>query len=562
MHTNRVYTIFWQPSSLPEGVSPFPASPDYRQVVDSYFERVAGDSHKSSNVYSVPTQYSEGATHIEYSTAFGGSVIDEDPFPANGCVDTVEEGGEEVTLPVCLTEKQLESEIAHVIEVNEVHGWSAGPDSVFFLYTPESVGSCFEEEEGPVCSYAFYCAYHGNFTSGGKEILFANMPYQVFEGCDDGARPEGSSAGPAIDTSSHENIEAITDPTEHGWWDHNGEPETNAYFGEEIADLCLPLEFTSSFAAEAYGPLLGGAYETPGAYNQAIEGHHYLLQREWSNAAGAPGVGGNTPGACQQLLLPVGFTPPSEPRATRQAAFDASASGTVEDPATSWHWNFGDGQTGEGERPNHTYAEAGNYTVTLTVTDAREDSNSTSLLVHVARAPAPEEEHTTSTTTTTSASGTVTATSTTASSTTTTATTSTVPPPAHIAGAELARMLGLPANAATLGGAGATVSLGRATCPPACALTASLYTNVRAGRRHHRLSRRTLIGSAHLTVAAGASAPITLTLNATGRALLRRAHRVVAQLILSATDQRGAITQLTRTLTLISPRRRAHHRHR
>ena len=549
MHTNRVYTIFWQPSSLPVGVEPFPTAPAYQQVVNSYFERVVSDSHKSSNVYSVATQYSEGASHIEYATTFGGSVEDVDPFPASGCVDG--------TLPVCLTEKQLEAEIANVIEVNEAHGWTAGPNSVFFLYTPENVGSCFEEEEGPVCSYVFYCAYHSNFTSSGKEILYANMPYQAVEGCDDEARPEGSVAGPAIDTSSHEHIEAITDPAEHGWWDSNGEPETNPYFGQEIADLCLPLEFTSSFAAEAYGPLLGGAYNTAGAFNQAIAGHDYLLQREWSNAAGAS-VAGNTPGACQQLLLPAGFTPPAEPHATQQASFDASPSGTAEDPVTTWNWNFGDGQTGVGERPTHTYAAAGNYAVTLTVADAREDSNSTSLLVHVTQAPPPEEEHTTTTTTTSTSTSAVV---TTASTTTSTTATSTTPSAhAHLSSAELAAMLGLPGDEASLPGTG-TITLGRAICPPACSLSVALYAKVHATRHHHRATRRLLVGAAHLTVSAGAATPIAVKLNAAGRALLRRRHRLVVQIMIAAGDQQGAATPLTLTLTLTASRRGARHRH-
>jgi len=557
MHTNRVYTIFWQPNPLPyTHVSPFETSPSYSGTVNSYFGQVAADSHKFSNVYSVITQYYSGAErHIEYATSFGGSLVDTDPYPSSVCEDKSE--GEK--LEVCLTEAQLEAEIAHVIETQ---GWTAGPESIFFIYTPKGVGSCFEEEGKSLCSYSYYCAYHSSFTAVSKEVIWANMPYEATEGCEDGARPEGSKAGPAIDTSSHEHNEAISDPTGAGWWDHAGTAESNPDYGEEVADLCNLAE-----ASLTYGSLLEGStgYGTPGAFNQAIDAHHYLLQQEWSNAAGVLAAG-KTPGGCAQLLLPAVFTPPAGASANAPTEFDGSASGIPEDSVSRYSWEFGDGTSGEHAKPAHTYAAPGDYTVTLTVEDARGNTNTTSQQVHVAAeviiitttssTPSSSSSTTTSSTTSESTTTTTTVTATIASVTSTATTSTTSSVPAHPSGTELATMLGLPISDASLAGTSA-ITLGHASCPPACSLSVSLYTTVRTAKHHHRASRRVLVGSAHITATAGA-APIAVRLNATGRALLRRSHRLMVQLVLSVTDQQGATTQLTRTLTLTSRHHTAH----
>jgi PKD domain len=567
MHASHVYTIFWEPSSLPSGVEAFSTSPvTYEDAVNNYFTRVAHDSGQSSNVYSAATQYYSGAEdHIAYSSSFIASVVDGTAFPASECEDEQLEEGKSVKLEVCLTARQLAEEIA---KVTASQHWTAGPESIFFLYTPKGVGGCFEKGEksstGGECAYTFYCAYHYNFTEGSEEVIWANMPYEQTETCTDGAKPEGSDAGPAIDTTSHEHNEAITDPTGEGWWDGNrheeeeaehGEP-ANTDYGQEIGDLCV---LSSPF--ETYGQLLGGsAYSTAGAFNQVIDGHDYLLQQEWSDAAGVSS-GGKTPGGCVQLLLPAVIAPAGAVIAKQQTHLDGTASGTAEDPAVTWSWDFGDGSSGEGATPAHTYAEPGDYTVTLSVQDANGNSNTTTRQVHVA-----PEEHTTSTTTTSSTTTSTVTTSATTSSTSTTiltamSTTSTAanskPVTARLSGAELSAMLGLPGNDLSLPGLGA-IALGRATCPPACSLSVSLYTTVHTTKRHRRKTRRLLVGTSHIVAASGAAAPIAVKLNAAGKALLRRSHRLVVQLVVRAADPQGAITQLTRTLTLTAPRRGTH----
>jgi gliding motility-associated-like protein len=48
--------------------------------------------------------------------------------------------------------------------------------------------------------------------------------------------------------------------------------------------------------------------------------------------------------------------------------YDSSVSGNVNDPITSWYWNFGDGNYSSLSDPSHSYSQAGTYTVSLTIT--------------------------------------------------------------------------------------------------------------------------------------------------------------------------------------------------
>ena len=70
-----------------------------RPSINQYFTDVAHDSGLSTNVYSVATQYSDTSGAVQYKSTFGGSYVDKDPLPANGCDDGVD--------PYCLTDQQI-----------------------------------------------------------------------------------------------------------------------------------------------------------------------------------------------------------------------------------------------------------------------------------------------------------------------------------------------------------------------------------------------------------------------------------------------------------------------
>jgi hypothetical protein len=167
----------------------------------------------------------------------------------------------------CLTDQQLQHEIQTVLTAQ---GWHGGPNNIFFLMTPNGVGSCFNSLTGQ-CSTNAFCAYHRDFTaSNSEDVIYANEPYMgPYPGCTDPTQgfPHNRDADTTVNTISHEHNEAITDPSGGTGWLTN---DANQY---ENGDLC----------AYGFGTPLGGT-EGVDAYNQVINNHHYDLQQEWSNA--------------------------------------------------------------------------------------------------------------------------------------------------------------------------------------------------------------------------------------------------------------------------------------
>jgi hypothetical protein len=242
MHTNAVRSIYW----IPSGSS---VSANYRSLLDGFFGNVAAASGLSSNVYFSDTQYYDLTAPITYSSTSQGSVVDTNPFPANGCKDNY--------TSVCLSDAQIQAEITRVMRAN---GWSAGLGTEYFMFTPKNVGSC----AGSSCAFSSYCAYHSWIGSGPSSTLYANMPYgaSVPAACGSGQSPNNDDADSTINVTSHEHNETITDPLGSAWYDRRG---------QENGDKC----------AWNFGHPLGTT--ATGSYNQAIGSGVYYLQQEWSN---------------------------------------------------------------------------------------------------------------------------------------------------------------------------------------------------------------------------------------------------------------------------------------
>ncbi len=247
MTTNKVYTVFWQPSGwfLDAG---------YQATVNRFFQDVAHDNNMPTNVYAATTQYSS----IQYASTYGGTYTDTTtPFPASGC----HLYGVGATL--CLSDGQLRTELNNVILKQ---AWTMSPTTLFFIFTPKDVETCAQGS----CAYVNYCAYH----SYSGSLLYASMPYPFttitgsnFGSCDSGQRPNNDDADSVLNVTSHEHNEAITDPRLNAWYDNAG---------YENGDKC------SWYFGSVSGP--NGA-----EYNQTINGDHYFLQLEFSNDSGASG---------------------------------------------------------------------------------------------------------------------------------------------------------------------------------------------------------------------------------------------------------------------------------
>lgn len=144
----------------------------------------------------------------------------------------------------------------------------ASSRKMFFVFTPENEGSCFDSGCG-YPAYEYYCAYHGNIPTAGGDLIYANMPFPtVSSGNNCYYAPGGSQQFPSgdvnadavINVTSHEQIEAITDPLINAWIDSAG---------FEIGDECA-WDFGSTLAD-------GGDVD--------LNGQPYGRQKEASNTA-------------------------------------------------------------------------------------------------------------------------------------------------------------------------------------------------------------------------------------------------------------------------------------
>ncbi len=243
MHTNTVYAIYWVPAG-------YSVSANYESIINGFFQNVAADSTKTSNVYYSDSQYYDTANgNILYQSTFGGSIVDTNAFPANGCTDSY--------TTKCLSDAQLQTEVQRVMSAN---GWTGGSTKLYFIFTPKNVGSC----SGTACAFSYFCAYHSWIGSGNSATMYANMPYAAFvpAACDAGQHPNGDDADATLNVTSHEHNEAITDPQGSAWYDRSG---------NENGDKC----------AWKFGTVLGST--SYGQYNQVIGTGKYYLQQEWSN---------------------------------------------------------------------------------------------------------------------------------------------------------------------------------------------------------------------------------------------------------------------------------------
>lgn len=258
MPANTNYTIFWAPA----GAAAYPVG--YQAGINRFFEDLAHDSGGLLNSDSILTQYGDSGGHLAaYSSHFGGTILDTDPYPANGCTQA----------PVCLTDAQFRAEIRAVVEARKL---PIDLEHEYFMLTPEGVESCMEAE-GRVCSdgtsHRAYCAYHNFIQVGSAVLVYANDPYLEGLTCDPGNEHPNENPSDATIAGglAHEHSESVTDPELNAWYDSKG---------NEVADKCR-----SNNPKLEYGEPLGQT-GTGVNYNQIIDGHFYLYQQMWSNQAG------------------------------------------------------------------------------------------------------------------------------------------------------------------------------------------------------------------------------------------------------------------------------------
>jgi PKD domain-containing protein len=328
LHSNRTHVIFWTPSG-----SGLALDPGYQSLVETFLIDVAADSHRTGNVYGLSGQYTDASGPAAYDSTYGGAVPATDPLPPNGCTEPA------VTGPgwsVCLTDDQLETEIEHVIASDHLPTTNR---DVYFLVTPDGLGSCTDASSMSCAlggSVSGYCGYHSETPNG---IRYAVIPYNAVAGhCQsNNPRPNSNPADPTISTISHEHNEMVTDPDGDAWIDGRG---------DEDGDLCLT----------SFGPTPGGPGTT---WNETIHGGHFFLQEEWSNADSS----------CEPRAKPDALSFALSRSAGHARSFVAHGS-DPEGHMVGFQWFFGDGHAGAGRRVSHTFRIPGTYRVMLRSTDS------------------------------------------------------------------------------------------------------------------------------------------------------------------------------------------------
>ena len=243
--TSTTYAIFWEPPTLQDGTATY-VSATYNGLIEQYFNDVSG-----SGLYNVNTQYYDTTGHILNNSTFGGAWIDTSPYPASGCKDSFTPHG-------CLNNKQIQNEIVNALAVN---GWTSGLTHLFVVFTSWGEGTCNDTGD---CSFRNYCAYHFGFNRSGQTMVAAAIPYEGTDltNCGVTTSPNNDpDADSSINFTSHEHMEAVTDPLVTAWRDASG---------NEIGDKC---DYN-------FGPVT----LDNGLANEEWNGHYYIVQQEWSNA--------------------------------------------------------------------------------------------------------------------------------------------------------------------------------------------------------------------------------------------------------------------------------------
>lgn len=222
--TVNAYAIFWEPTGN--------VSASYNSLILRYFNDVGG-----SGLYQNNTQYTDSNGGVPSNTVLAGSWVDNSAYPESPLLDS-----------------DIQNEVTNAQNAN---GWSSSIDNIFFVFTEAGQDVCFDSSQSQCASNTF-CAYHSYF---GTDTIYATMPYAASFSCNPGSSPNNDDADQTINVTSHEQMEAATDPLLNAWTDSSG---------QEIGDKC----------AWQFGALNADGSDVN------WNGNPYIVQEEWDNNAG------------------------------------------------------------------------------------------------------------------------------------------------------------------------------------------------------------------------------------------------------------------------------------
>jgi hypothetical protein len=196
----KVFTIFWGHAWTA------PPQSGLINQVNGFFDFVL-----TSSLIDLLSQYSVPGQQIGHGTRVG-SITFGNSEPGNA----VAGGGR------LITDSQIQQSLQGWIGNGSIP--AADGNMLYFVYLPPGVVS----ELGGFSSCQEYCGYHGDVNG---TIIYAVEPFLNCAGC-----MYGNGAFDSLTkVSSHELCEAITNPTNGGWWD---DALANANQPPEIGDIC------------------------------------------------------------------------------------------------------------------------------------------------------------------------------------------------------------------------------------------------------------------------------------------------------------------------------------
>ena len=197
--TANVYAIFWEPTNN--------VAVNYNLLIQRYFGDVNG-----SGLYHNNTQYHTSAGKDPSAEHLAASWVDNGSYPESPLLDS-----------------DIQHEVSHA---QQARGWSSSPNNIFFVFLQANENLCFDSSHLQ-CASNYFCAYHSYF---GSTTIYAAMPYAASFSCNPGSSPNKNDADQTINVTSHEQMEAATDPLLNAWYDS---------LGNEIGDKCAWMGFLS-----------------------------------------------------------------------------------------------------------------------------------------------------------------------------------------------------------------------------------------------------------------------------------------------------------------------------
>jgi uncharacterized repeat protein (TIGR01451 family) len=275
MTDTTLYYVFWLPSgSHYEGTTT--TDTNYENLLIQWANDLGG-----SQMHNLVTQYYGNNGTISNNVTYGGSWTDTTAYPHTGSTSDP------------LQDSDIQDAVKRGFTNNP--SWVNDQNHMVAVFTADGMQECasfgctFDSSGG-------FCAYHSHFDNSGHDTTYAFMGYDDFVHvphftCDAGdtgsdhdpnrhVYPNNDKPADAeINTLSHEVIEAETDPHPNDTWTAP-DPE------DEIGDACnFNFAPRNDQGADVY-----------------LNGHGYIMQQEYSNAAGDCAIDLDTNGFCPGSL--------------------------------------------------------------------------------------------------------------------------------------------------------------------------------------------------------------------------------------------------------------------